>query len=130
MKFLLDSNIIIAAILGTNLILRDHLAQCDEGDLVTSSIVYAEVAHGSRHGKPPPIALLDRFFEEVEIIPFDGAAAGVYATLPFQRGSFDRLIAAHALSLDVAIVTGNVRHFADILGLKVENWTLPLEPAA
>ena len=44
--------------------------------------------------------------------------------LPFKRGSFDRLIGAHALSLGLTLITANQRHFADMPGLKVENWTI------
>ena len=57
------------------------------------------------------------------LLPFDEAAVRAYAALPFRRGSFDRLIAAHALALDLTLVTSNVRDFADIPGLLVENWT-------
>jgi tRNA(fMet)-specific endonuclease VapC len=46
-----------------------------------------------------------------------------YAQLPFKRASFDRLIAAHAVSQDLIVVTGNAKDFADVPGLKVENWT-------
>ena len=56
------------------------------------------------------------------ILPFDEQAALAYATLPFRRASYDRLIAAHALALDVTLVTANERDFADIQGLRVENW--------
>ncbi|MBS1239504.1 MAG: hypothetical protein H6R45_210, partial [Proteobacteria bacterium] len=42
-----------------------------------------------------------------------------------RRKSFDRLIAAHAVSLGYVLVTSNVKHFADVPGLKVDNWTLP-----
>jgi tRNA(fMet)-specific endonuclease VapC len=58
----------------------------------------------------------------VPVLPFDAAAAEVYARLPFRRGSFDRLIAAHALALDLVLVTDNVADYADVPGLKVENW--------
>lgn len=122
MKYLLDSNIIIAAILGSSEALRARLAQCDEGDLVTSAIVYAEVAHGSAHGKPPPLAILDAALQDIAVLPFDRAAALAYATLPFVRASYDRLIAAHALSLDLTLVSHNVGHFSDLPGLRVENW--------
>lgn len=125
MKFLLDSNIIIAAIDGASLSLREHLGRCDEGDLVTSAIVYAEVAHGSRHGKPPPLSILDAFLEDIPVLPFDEAAGKAYGGLPFVRASYDRLIAAHALSLGLTVVTGNVGHFADLPDLRVENWVIP-----
>ena len=53
---------------------------------------------------------------------FDDLAVRAYATISFKRASYDRLIAAHALSLGVAIVTNNEYDFADVPGLKVENW--------
>ena len=123
MRFLLDSNIIITGIMASSTVLRARLAACDEGDLATSAIAYAEVAHGSLRGKPPPLDLLKAFLEEIPVLPFDQAAADVYASLPFVRASYDRLIAAHALSRGLVIITRNVRHFADVPALEVENWT-------
>ncbi len=125
MKYLLDSNIIIKLALGIGDALRARLAECDEGDLVTSAIAFAEVAYGSLNHKPPPIEQLHAFIEEVPILDFDHKAALTYASLPFKRASYDRLIAAHALSQALVVVTDNEAHFTDIPGLKVENWTLP-----
>lgn len=122
MKFLLDSNIVIAAALGVSTVLRARMAACDEGDLVTSAVAYAEILFGSERGKPPPVDKLALFIEEVPVLDFDILAATAYASLPFKRGSFDNLIAAHALSRDLTIVTDNIAHFADLPGLKVENW--------
>jgi len=122
MKFLLDSNIIIEAIDGTSETLRRRLAQCDADDLVTSAIVYAEVAHGSMNGKPPPLNVLDAFLEDILVLPFDQVAGRKYSSLGFLRASYDRLIAAHALSLGLMVVTGNTRHFTNVPGLAVENW--------
>lgn len=123
MKYLLDSNIIIMTVLGTGEAVQRRLAQCDEGDMVTSSIAYAEVAHGAVRGKPPAFEKLQAFVEEVPILDFDYKAARAYATLPFRRASFDRLIAAHALSHGLTLVTDNEADFADVPGLKIENWT-------
>jgi tRNA(fMet)-specific endonuclease VapC len=124
MKYLLDSNILIAIALAANEAVGARARQCDEGDMVTSSIAYAEVVHGSVLGKPPPFDQLQLLIEEVLVLPFDEKAARFYASLPFERGSYDRLIAAHALSRDLIIVTHNEKHFADVPGLKVENWTV------
>ncbi len=121
-KYLLDSNIIIAAITAASTALHDRLAMCDEDDLVTSAIAYAEVAHGSLQGKPPPLEIVDMFLEDIPVLPFDGAAARTYATLPFVRASYDRLIAAHALSAELTMVSRNLRRFADVPGLRAENW--------
>jgi tRNA(fMet)-specific endonuclease VapC len=124
MKYLLDSNIIIRLTLGQGEALRARFAECDEDDLVTSAVAFAEVAYGSVNHKPPPIEQLQAFIEEVPVLDFDYKAALAYAALPFRRASYDRLIAAHALSHGLTVVTDNVAHFADIPGLKVENWTL------
>lgn len=122
MKYLLDSNIVIALVMNANdgVVLR--AAECDEGDMVTSAVVYAEVAHGTVRGKPPAFDQLRAFVEEVPVLDFDFKAAVAYANLPFRRGSYDRLIAAHALSHDLVLVTHNEKHFADVPGLRVENW--------
>lgn len=76
------------------------------------------------NSKPPAIEQLRVFTQEVPILDFDYKAALVYATLPFRRASYDRLIAAHALSHGLILVTNNMKHFGDVPGLKVENWTI------
>lgn len=106
--------------IGKRLIAR--VAQCDADDMVTSAIAYAEVAYGSINNKPPPFEQLQNFIEEVPVLPFDDKAALAYTKLPFRRASYDRLIAAHALSLELILVTDNLKHFADVPGLKIENW--------
>lgn len=124
MKYLLDSNIIVYLTMNSNAQVVRRAAECDEGDLVTSAVAYAEVAYGSVNALPPAVDQLQAFVEEVPVFNFDYKAALAYATLPFKRGSFDRLIAAHALSHDLTLVTHNEKHFADVPGLKVENWTV------
>jgi tRNA(fMet)-specific endonuclease VapC len=122
MKFMLDSNIVVAVALAADMGVRRRMAEHDAGAFVISAITYAEVAHGSVRGKPPPFDRLRAFIEEVPVMPFDDRAAHAYAALPFQRGSYDRLIAAHALSLGLVLVTHNEKHFRDVPGLMVENW--------
>ena len=124
MKYLLDSNIIVYLTMNSNAQVVRRAAECAEGDLVTSAVAYAEVAYGSVNALPPAVDQLQAFVEEVPVLNFDYKAALAYATLPFKRGSFDRLIAAHALSHDLILVTHNEKHFADVPGLKVENWTV------
>lgn len=123
MRFMLDSNVIIDAIMARGAKLRARMSDCDEGDMVVSAVAYAEVAHGSEHGKPPPPETLDLFLADIPVLAFDSSAGRAYAGLPFVRGRFDRLIAAHALALGITLVTNNEADFADVPGLKVENWT-------
>lgn len=124
MKYLLDSNIIVYLTMNSNERVVRRAAECDEGDLVTSAAAFAEVAYGSLNEQPPAIEQLRAFVEEVPVLDFDFKAALAYASLPFKRGSFDRLIAAHALSHGLTVVTHNEKHFADVPGLMVENWTV------
>lgn len=124
MKYLLDSNIIIKLVMNSSEALVARAGACDEGDIVTSAIAVAEVVYGSEREKPPASEQLQAFLEEVSVLAFDQAAALAYARLPFKRRGYDRLIAAHALSTGLTVVTDNVKHFADVAGLQVENWTI------
>lgn len=106
--------------------LTARMEQCEPGEIAISAISFAEIALGTEIGKPPLADILDAFLAAVPMLPFDEAAARAYAKLPFKRARFDRLLAAHALSLDITIITNNEADFADVPGLKVENWALPL----
>lgn len=123
MKYMLDANTCILLLAGHANVVA-HASDCFEGDIALSAIVFAELALGSWRGKPPSIIVTDQFARQFPPLPFDEVAAKVYAQLPFRRGSFDRLIGAHALSLGLILVTNNEPDFADIPGLKIENWTL------
>jgi tRNA(fMet)-specific endonuclease VapC len=99
-----------------------HLVRQRPGSVVTSAVAYAEVVKGLL-GDDIATAAAARLFERAPVQSFDTAAAEVYAHLPFRRGSFDRLIAAHAIALDLTLVTANTRDFSDIPGLRLANWS-------
>ena len=124
MKYLLDTNIIVALTIDEDENVIRRAAACDADDMVTSSIALAEVAFGSEQGQPPTMEELRAFVDEVPVLDFDYKAAMAYAQLPFKRASFDRLIAAHAVSKELIVVTRNEKDFADVPGLVVENWTI------
>lgn len=126
MKYLLDANAIIEMLIKPQSAVLRRVAACDSGDVAISAIGFSEVAIGSVNGKPPPMDVLDAMLSEIEMLPFDEAAARAYAALPFKRGSFDRLIAAHAIAAQLILVTANGKDFSDVAGLYVEDWSLPL----
>lgn len=126
MKYLLDANAVIEMLNKPQSAVLRRVAACDSGELGVSAIAFGEVAIGSTNGKPPPPESLDAMLTEIELLPFDEAAARAYAALPFKRGSFDRLIAAHAMAAGLTLVTANAQDFSDIVGLSVENWSVPL----
>lgn len=123
-RYLIDANCVVYALGGENEFLRKRMADCVPGEIAVSAISYAEVACGTYLGKPPRPEILDAFIRVVPLLPFDEDAARTYAELPFKRARFDKLLAAHALSIDAIVVTNNEADFADVPGLKVENWTV------
>lgn len=122
-RFLLDTDCAVYAMLGTHPSLRARLAKCGPGEAAVSAITFAELMLGESQGKPPDLRAIDDFVSVVPVLPFDEAAGRTYAQLPFRRARFDRLIAAHALSVGATVVTNNEIDFADVPGLKIENWT-------
>ncbi len=123
-QFLLDANTAVYAMEGAFPLLRKRIEAHAPGEVAISVISYAEVAYGTHVGKPPAPEVLDAFVQAIPLLPFDEAAAREYAKLPFKRARFDRLLAAHALSIGATVVTNNEADFADVPGLKVENWTV------
>ena len=121
--FLLDTNICIYVLADAGSVAARRVAQCAVHSVAASVVTVAELMHGARRAGPGEERKLDAFFQRIGVLPLDLAAARAYAELPFRRGSFGRLIAAHALSLDLVLVTNNERDFADVPGLRVENWT-------
>jgi tRNA(fMet)-specific endonuclease VapC len=123
-RYLIDANSAVYAMDVGNERLKDRIADRDEGEIAISVISYAEVAYGTYVGKPPPSEVLEAFVAAIPLVAFDEAAAREYAKLPFKRARFDRLLAAHALSIGATVITNNQEDFADVPGLKVENWTI------
>ena len=105
------------------------MATLDSREHATSAITVGELVYGA-HRSPQR----DRFLALIEqlvppALPFDEAAARVYGRI---RSELERTgqrvaepdlrIAAIALSRELTLVTGNVRHFSRVPGLRVENW--------
>ncbi len=125
LAYLLDTNICIHMFAASIEPLRARMEQIEVGSLAISAIVFAELAAGiERHGHRRAVEL-GRLLQIAELLPFDYDAAQVYGTLPFKRATFDRLIAAHALSSGLTLITANTADFSNIPNLKIENWTLP-----
>ena len=127
---LLDTNSCIYFLQGSHPHLLRRMK--DASDLGISSITLAELSVGRREPAQQEVndRLLKGFLRFVKTHDFTSETAQRYGRLVrevgFRRHDFDRLIAAHALALGETLVTSNARHFADIPGLKVEDWTLPL----
>lgn len=134
MRWLLDTDTVIALMRGASPRLDRRVGARPIGQIGVSSITLAELMYGvARSSRPGENATaLRAFLEPLEAAPFDAAAASAYGPLRQHLGAkgtpiglLDTLIAAHALSLEAVLVTGNVREFRRVAGLRVENWLAP-----
>lgn len=132
MKYLLDTNICIYIINEKPKNVLRRFERYLVTDFGISSITHAELQYGvekSENKKTNQYAL-NEFLLPLTILPFHGerliACYGEIRTSLESEGKtigpLDMLIAAHALSLDLTIVSNNVNEFSRIIDLKCENW--------
>ncbi len=130
-RFMLDTNICVDSLRSHAADLFNRLRQFQIDEIAISSITFAELQYGAaksaRRGRHQEV--LAQFCAPLLILPFDDLAAESYgkvrATLEgadTPKGPLDTLIASHALSLDMTLVTSNEREFRRVVGLRVENW--------
>ncbi|MCA3223549.1 MAG: type II toxin-antitoxin system VapC family toxin [Burkholderiales bacterium] len=131
MRYMLDTDICIYAVNERPprvlQALRDHPA----AGLGVSTITASELHYGvARTGSTRNAEALGRFLASPEVADFDAAASDVAGQLRAwlaERGTpvgpYDALIATHAQSLGVTLVTNNLRKFGRVPGLKLANWT-------
>jgi predicted nucleic acid-binding protein len=133
--FCFDTDVISAAMRpAPPMQLIRRLARTPVGEQCTTAITLGEILYGAaRVGRPGLVEQLRTLVTTAHaVLPFDEAAAGVYGPL---RSELERVgrrldgpdlrIAAIALSRDLTLVTGNVRHFERVPGLRIENWLEP-----
>ncbi|MEA3309720.1 MAG: type II toxin-antitoxin system VapC family toxin [Chloroflexota bacterium] len=131
MRYLLDTNICIYLIKKQPQSVLQKFSTCMVGEVGISSITIAELEYGvskSLHQSRNRQAL-QGFLSPLVALSFDERAAVIYgeirATLEKEGtpiGSLDTLIAAHALSLGVTLVTNNVKEFKRVPNLNYEDW--------
>lgn len=134
MKYLLDTNICIYVIKKKPVNVLQKLTSMDISDIGISSITLSELEYGVEKSRFPlknRMALLE-FLSPLEVFGYDGPAARKYGEIRAGLekkgsviGSLDMLIAAHAVSLGLILITNNESEFKKISGLKIENWVKP-----
>lgn len=132
MRFMLDTNICIYIIKNHPPQVLHRLETLTQGSAVMSVVTYAELRAGleiqsaNRAQDERVLALL---ISRIPVLPFVQADAESFGVLRAavrdrNRDTMDRLIAAHAVSTGIILVTNNEGDFKDYPGLKVENWAL------
>jgi len=131
MIYSLDTNTCIRYINGRAPRLRTKIPTVPAHDIIVCSLVRAELFFGAAKSQTPVASLANqqKFLQPYGTLPFDDAAAAVYATIRADLeqkgtpiGSNDTLIAAIALTHNLIVVTHNTREFSRIPGLTLEDW--------
>lgn len=131
MTYLLDTNICIYIIKERPAIVLQKFRELTLGSVAISAITLAELEYGIRKSTNPDknLQALNQFLVPLHILAFDLEATTAYGKIraDLERkgtpiGPLDTLIAAHALSLNITLVTNNEREFKRVAGLKIENW--------
>lgn len=130
MRYLLDTNIFIAAMKGVDVVC-ERLERTALADLVLSPVVLGELELGVEKSayREKNAARLARLVEQLELAPLDARASRRYAEIRAQLegsgtpiGANDFWIAAQGLALGAVLVTDNLAEFRRVPDLLTENW--------
>jgi tRNA(fMet)-specific endonuclease VapC len=128
---LLDTDICVAFLRGTSVMVRDRLLQHSRATVALPAIVVAELLFGVEKSAPPRRhgGKVEDFVESLQVVAFAANAAEHYARIRALLeakgepiGANDYLVAAIVAAEQGILVTGNVREFRKVPGLKIENW--------
>lgn len=130
LRYLLDTNLCIRVLRDRPAALRERFNTEADG-LCISTIVLTELLHGAAKSARPEHNRreVERFAARLDVLPFDADAAGHAADIRanLERrgqmiGGYDLLIAGHARSRGLIVVTGNLGEFNRVEGLRCEDW--------
>ena len=130
LEYMLDTDTVSYLLRGFGKV-GARLLQHQPSQCCISSISLAELRFGAAKRKSKKLdAIIEAFASSINVMPFDDKAASVFGNIAAALvskgtpiGDFDTLIAAHARSLGLILVTNNDRHFQLVKGLRTENWT-------
>ena len=136
MRYMLDTNICIYIIKGNPPQMLHRLTALTRGSAVMSVVTYAELRaglelqSGNRAQDERALAFL---ISRIPVLPFNESAAECFGVMRAalrerNRDTMDRLIASHAVSVGITLVTNNEADFQNYPGLVVENWERPSSP--
>lgn len=131
MRFMLDTNACVELIRQRSDRMLRKIQRLRPDDVSVSSVTLSELEYGAAKSADPERnrLALAAFMTPLNILAYDDAVAPVYGRVraALERagtpiGPLDTMIAAHALSLGLTIVTANEDEFRRVPGLKVQNW--------
>jgi tRNA(fMet)-specific endonuclease VapC len=133
--YMLDTDISSYIMKRSNDVVLKRLQMVAVSDVCVSAITKAELLYGVEVSprRQKDQAALDEFLRYFGVLDFPATAALDYARIRAELkrrgnmiGSNDLLIAAHARCIGLTLVTNNTKEFGRVQGLKIENWTEPV----
>jgi tRNA(fMet)-specific endonuclease VapC len=130
LEYMLDTNICIYVIKNRPAALRERFDQLAER-LCISTITLGDLRYGVEKSgrRAQNLRAVEQFAARLEVMPFSAKAATHFGQIRAELeqagtpcGVYDTLIAAHARSEGLLLVTDNIREFQRIPGLRVDNW--------
>ena len=131
MMYMLDTNICIYIIKQKPKSVIDKFKKMKNANICISSITYSELLYGAEKSSniAKNLLALTMFLSNIEILSYDESASIDYGIIRSKLekqgkiiGPLDMLIAAHAKSLNITLVSNNLKEFERVDGLKLENW--------
>lgn len=131
MTYLLDTNVCIAYLRGSNSAVLSRMRGLSPNDVSVCSIVSMELFYGAQRSSDPDsqMDVVKQFLEPIECIAIDEEIAEVaardrsaLAALGTPIGPYDLLIAATAKSRALTLITHNTREFSRVSGLNLDDW--------
>lgn len=132
LKFMLDTNICIYTIKNRPQAVREVFKQ-HHGQMCISAVTLMELIYGAEKSEFPErnLASIEGFAARLEVLNYDDAAAAHTGQLRAEQaksgkpiGPYDQMIAGHARSKGLILVTNNLREFERVPGLRVEDWVI------
>ncbi|HGM5550879.1 TPA: tRNA(fMet)-specific endonuclease VapC [Pseudomonas putida] len=132
-KYMLDTNICIFTIKNKPQIVRESFNR-HSGQLCISAITLMELIYGAEKSAAPEknLSVVEGFVARLEVLAFDNDAAAQAGMIRSELaragtpiGPYDQMIAGHARSQGLIVVTNNVREFERVSGLRIEDWVHP-----
>ncbi|MBA1192495.1 tRNA(fMet)-specific endonuclease VapC [Pseudomonas entomophila] len=133
LKFMLDTNICIFTIKNRPPFVRETFKR-HHGQLCISTVTLMELIYGAEKSSDPErnLADVEGFAARLEVLDYDQAAAAHSGQIRAELarvgrpiGPFDTMIAGHARSRGLTVITNNRREFDRVVGLRVEDWVSP-----
>lgn len=130
LKYMLDTNIVIYTMKNKPPQVR-ALFKKHDGQMCISSITLGELIFGAERSAVPEQNLLaiENLIARMEVELFDIKAATHFGQIKAELtklgtpiGPYDTMIAGHARSLGLILVTNNIKEFGRVAGLRLENW--------